>query len=255
MKITTWNVNGLRAAYRNQANSWWEETKPEILCLQEIRSRPDQLTQSQLEKIGEQEVFWHPAERPGYSGVAALCREKPLTHQIGMGFPHFDREGRIIQLDYPSFTIFNLYVPNGQRDLARLDFKLDFYRSLLEKCNQLHQTGQKLILCGDFNTAHRPIDLRNPKANEANTGFLPEERAWIDRFLEDGFVDIFRELHPEKEEYTWWTYRANARSRNIGWRLDYFLISDLLIPEVIDVVQHTDVLGSDHCPVTLEIST
>ncbi len=157
MKITTWNVNGLRAAYRNQANSWWEENKPDVLCLQEIRARPEQLTQSQLKSLKEQEVFWHPAERPGYSGVAALCREKPLTHQIGMGVPHFDREGRVIELDYPDFTIFNLYVPNGQRDLARLVFKLDFYRSLLEKCNQLHQRGQKLILCGDFNTAHRQL--------------------------------------------------------------------------------------------------
>lgn len=251
MKIATWNVNGLRAAFRNQTHQWWKVEKPDVFCLQEIRARPEQLTEKQREFFQNVHTLWHPGQRPGYSGVATISQTRPVNHVKGLGICKFDREGRVIHSVYPDFHLFNVYVPNGRRDLSRLDFKLDFYAALLERCDQLHDRGQKVIMCGDINTCHQPLDLRNPKENENNTGFLPRERAWIDRFLEHGFKDVFRELYPERAEYTWWTYRFNARERNIGWRLDYFLISEPLMSRVDDVINHVDVAGSDHCPVML----
>ncbi len=253
MKITIWNVNGLRAAFRHQASAWWEVENPDLLCLQEIRVHPDQLTNQQLASFQDRTAVWHPAKRPGYSGVAAFCSQPPLKIIKGLGMDRFDREGRLIQLEYPSFWIYNLYVPNGRRDLSRLGYKLSFYQALLDHCQQRREDGKGLILCGDFNTAHQPIDLRNPDQNQKNTGFLPEERAWIDRFLEHGFVDGFRRLHPDQESYTWWTYRYQARERDIGWRLDYFLLTRALMSRVNDLTIHTGVMGSDHCPVTLDI--
>ena len=156
---------------------------------------------------------------------------------------------------FPSFTIFNVYFPSGQRGYDRVDFKLDFYSHLLEVCDQMHKANERIIICGDFNTAHNEIDLRYPKQNQKTSGFLPEERVWIDKYLSHGFIDIYRELFPERVEYTWWTYRMNARQKNVGWRLDYFLVSDSLVPTIKDVVIHGDVTGSDHCPVTLTIET
>jgi exodeoxyribonuclease-3 len=253
MIITSWNVNGIRAAFKNKADLWWREYDPDVLCLQEIRARPDQLTKSQRNSFKDGYSTWNPAERPGYSGVATFTKSPPQKSETGLGIPRFDNEGRVIQTLFPEFRIFNLYVPNGGRDLSRVEYKLDFYQELLEICDQLHNKGEKIILCGDFNTAHQPIDLRNPEANQENTGFLPEERAWIDIYLEHGFQDIYRELYPDREQYTWWTYRLNARQRNIGWRLDYFLISEDLVEHVEDVIIHGDVFGSDHCPVSLLI--
>ncbi len=253
MNITTWNVNGLRAAFRNQAHDWWEEERPHVLCLQEIRARPQQLTEEQRKTFHGSHAVWHPAHRAGYSGVATISQPRPEDHIKGLGIRKFDREGRVVHSVYPDFHLFNVYVPNGRRDLSRLDYKLDFYAALLERCDELHARGHNVIICGDINTCHQPIDLRNPRENENNTGFLPQERAWIDLFLEHGFKDAFRELYPERVEYTWWTYRFEARERNIGWRLDYFLVSDSLMPQVIDVINHVDVTGSDHCPVTLHL--
>ena len=252
--ITTWNVNGIRAAFKNNANAWWENYDPDLLCLQEVRARPDQLTAAQLEGLGNRHLVWNPGERAGYSGVATFSKQEPLATELGLGIPKFDQEGRVIQTLLNEFRVFNIYFPNGGRDLSRVDFKLEFYQELLEICDALHSKGEKIIITGDFNTSHRPIDLRNPKANEGNTGFLPEERAWIDIYLEHNFVDIFRELYPDKEQYTWWTYRGNARERNVGWRLDYFLISNELVDLVEDVVIHEEVMGSDHCPVSLLIA-
>lgn len=255
MKIVTWNVNGLRAALNKDILSWINQYTPDVLCLQEIKARPEQLTTThmqQLEALFSHHV-WNPASRPGYSGVATLSTRSPPGIQVGMGIEEFDIEGRVIVSEYPSFKLFNLYVPNGGRDLNRVPFKLNFYAQLLQICDQLHQYGEQIILCGDINTCHQEIDLRNPKDNATTTGFLPEERLWIDKYLEHGFVDIYRYLYPERVQYTWWTYRVNARARNIGWRLDYYLISESLIDMVQDVIINTDVLGSDHCPVTLLI--
>lgn len=253
MKIISWNVNGLRAVLSKGAIKEVKKLRPDLLCLQEIKARPDQLASQQMDEFAEFTPYWHPAERPGYSGVATFTRTEPDSHHFGLGESRFDIEGRVIQSVFDDLVLFNLYVPNGKRDQTRLDYKLDFYARLLDVCDQLHSVGKQIILFGDMNTAHRPIDLRNPKQNEKYSGFLPEERAWIDKFLEHNFIDIYREIYPERVQYSWWTYRLNARSRNIGWRLDYFLISRQLSEQVVDAVIYDEILGSDHCPVGLEL--
>jgi len=254
MKIATWNVNGVRAALNKRVDNWWNSQDLDVLCLQEIKAMPEQLTEEQHDRFGDLQPYWNPAERKGYSGVATFTKKQPIEVQMALGDGRFDNEGRVIQTRFIDFVLFNIYFPNGQRDHGRLQYKLDFYAYLLEYCDQLHASGDQIILTGDFNTAHRPIDLKNPKQNENTSGFMPVERAWIDRFLEKGFVDIFRQRYPEREAYTWWTYRAGARARNIGWRLDYFLISESLVDRVEDVVIFNEIDGSDHCPVVLEIN-
>ena len=253
MKITTWNVNGLRAALNKGSADWWQAEKPDVLCLQEIKAMPEQLTEDQMAMMGEEQIVWNPAERKGYSGVATITRHIPLDIKIGLGSEKFDKEGRVIQTRFQDFVLFNIYFPNGQRDQERLDFKLDFYAHLLELCDEMHKAGDNIILTGDFNTAHNEIDLKNPKENKNTSGFMPVERAWIDKYLEHGFVDAYRHLYPEKVEYTWWTYRFRARERGIGWRLDYYMVSEALMPRVKDVVVRDEVMGSDHCPVILII--
>jgi exodeoxyribonuclease III len=257
MRITTWNVNGLRAVLGKGLLDLIQPLNADVLCLQEIKSRPDQIETAHLQAIASvfPSLSWNPAQRPGYSGTATCARITPDEVLYGLGATQFDDEGRVIVHRYGDIHLYNIYFPNGGRDLARVPYKLDFYATLLEQCDQLHAQGQKVILCGDFNTSHREIDLRNPKSNQNQTGFLPEERAWIDRYLEHGFVDAFRALYPEKAEYTWWTFISNARARNVGWRLDYFLVSASLMDRVEDVINHNDVLGSDHCPVTLVLKT
>jgi exodeoxyribonuclease III len=250
MKIVTWNVNGLRAVYRKNALEPLLDWNPDLLCLQEIKARPDQLTDDQRNIPGYQTI-WNPAERPGYSGVATLARQEPSEVVFGLDVPEFDVEGRVIRTRHPEFLLFNVYFPNGQRGQDRVDFKLGFYARLLEICDELHASGEKIIVTGDFNTAHKPIDLKNPDTNQTTSGFLPEEREWVEKYLDHGFVDVYRMLYPQREQYTWWTYRFNARQRNVGWRIDYFLISGALMPQVTDVVIHEHILGSDHCPVEL----
>jgi exodeoxyribonuclease-3 len=253
MRLTTWNINGLRAALNKDLLGWVQAQTPDVLCLQEIKARPEQLEAAHLQALQETyaHITWNPAERPGYSGVVTLACDVPSDTRLGLGAAEFDREGRVIRSRLPGFLLFNVYFPNGQRDHSRVPFKLDFYARLLEACDALHTRGESLVLCGDFNTCHREIDLRHPKENENSTGFLPEERLWIDHYLEHGFVDIYRYLYPDRVQYTWWTYRMNARAKNVGWRLDYFLISEELVDQVEDVVIHDEVPGSDHCPVTL----
>jgi exodeoxyribonuclease-3 len=257
MRITTWNVNGLRAILKKD---FWENVnaiQSDVFCLQEIKARPDQLDDETMSTIQKRfsHSTWNPAQRPGYSGTATWANMEPIKVKFGLGVEEFDGEGRVIASKYPQFWLFNIYFPNGQRDLGRVPYKLDFYKRLLEMCDELHGLGQNVILTGDFNTAHQEIDLRYPKPNSTATGFLPEERVWIDHYLSHGFVDAFRKLYPDRVEYTWWTYISNARKNNSGWRLDYFLVSAALMDQVADVINHTEVMGSDHCPVTLAIST
>ena len=251
MKITTWNVNGLRAALKNARLDAVLAHGPDVLLMQEIKSRPEQIADEHSRTWHGYQSHWHPAARPGYSGVATFLRQPPLEVQIGLGEPRFDDEGRLILLRYPDFTLVNAYFPSGQRGQERVAFKLDFYAALLERCDQLHASGERLVIGGDFNTAHQEIDLRYPRQNQKTSGFLPEERAWVDRYLAHGFADAYRVLYPQRVQYTWWTYRMNARQKNVGWRLDYFLVSESLLPQVKDVIVHDDILGSDHCPVTL----
>lgn len=253
MKITTWNVNGLRAILGKGFLEAVAALQADVLCLQEVRAAPHQIGDGLLQRLDElySHKAWNPAVRAGYSGVATFSRQPPLELQLGMGSTVYDTEGRVIVSRYPGFLLFNNYFPNGGRGLERVPYKLDFYAHLLEYCVNLLAAGEQIVICGDFNTSHRPIDLRNPKQNEKNTGFLPEERAWIDRFLEQGFVDVYRMLYPDRVQYTWWTFISNARARNVGWRLDYFLVSRPLAERVQDSVIHDDILGSDHCPVSL----
>ena len=250
MRITTWNVNGIRAIVNKEGFGWLDEIKPDVLGLQEIKAKPEQVPEL-LTKHPEYEGFWHSAERPGYSGTAVLFKQEPLSIQTGLGMEEFDDEGRTIRVEYDGFFLYNIYFPNGGPKNWRVPFKLGFYARLLELCDEHHARGENVILTGDFNTAHREIDLANPKSNEKRTGFLPEERAWVDKYLEHNFVDAFRVLYPERVAYTWWDYRTNARPRNVGWRLDYFLVSSQLMDRVKDVEIHDDIMGSDHCPVSL----
>ena len=252
MKIITWNVNGLRAALKKGVLEWIVEESPDAMCLQETRVLPEQLTEEQRDVPGY-DITWNPAEKKGYSGVATWIKENALEVSLGLGEERFDAEGRVIRTRFPDFYLYNIYFPNGQRGHDRVGFKLEFYENLLEQCNALHAAGESIIITGDFNTAHNEIDLKNHKSNHKTSGFLPEERAMIDKYLANGFVDPFRELYPDKEQYSWWSYRAAARSRNVGWRIDYFLISEKLLPRVQDVIIHDDAMGSDHCPVELQI--
>lgn len=250
MKIITWNVNGIRAALGKNALDWAFEQDPDALCLQEVKARPGQLKEEQRAAL-KLPFIWNPAEKAGYSGVTTFYKNEPDEIVLGMGEPGFDVEGRVIQTRWAGLRLFNIYFPNGQRGHDRVQYKLDFYAHLLDLCHAFHVKGEQIVITGDFNTAHMPIDLKNPKANETTSGFLPEERAWVQKFLDHGFVDAYRTLYPDKVQYTWWTYRLNARTRGIGWRLDYFLVSEALMPRVTDVIVHDGVMGSDHCPVEL----
>lgn len=250
MKIITWNVNGIRAALGKNLKSWVFEQSPDVFCLQEIKATPQQLTDEQRDFPGYC-VIWNPAQRPGYSGVATFSKQEPVEVRLGLDEERFDVEGRVICTRHDDFLLYNIYFPNGQRGYDRVEYKLDFYARLLEICDALHAAGENIILTGDFNTAHQPIDLARPDENETTSGFLPEERAWVQKYLEHGFVDIYRRLYPERVQYTWWTYRMAARQRNIGWRIDYFLVSESLAGRVRDVIIHDGVPGSDHCPVEM----
>jgi len=253
MHITTWNVNGIRAIINKGFNDSVSKIDPDVLCLQEVKASRDQVPENFLQ-FRDINIEWNAAKRPGYSGVATISRSHIQTnHQCGIGLDEYDNESRVIQTKLDGFTLLNVYFPSGQRDYGRVEFKLAFYKSLLEKLSQRMESGEEFIVTGDFNTAHKEIDLANPKSNQKTSGFLPEERAMIDRYLDNGFNDAFRILYPDKVKYTWWTYISGARARNVGWRLDYFLVTDNLVSRVKDVIIHDDILGSDHCPVSLII--
>ncbi len=252
MKIITWNVNGIRAALKKDALNWAFAQSPDWLCLQEVKARPEQLDEEQRQSL-KYPFVWNPAERPGYSGVATFYRQPPDEIQFGLDDSRFDGEGRVIRTRQRDLVLYNIYFPNGQRGQERVEYKLKFYARLLKACDELHRQGDQIIITGDFNTAHMPIDLKNPKENETTSGFLPEEREWVQKFLDHDFVDAYRYLYPDRVQYTWWTYRFAARERGIGWRLDYFLVSEALMPRVKDVMIHENVLGSDHCPVEIVI--
>jgi exodeoxyribonuclease-3 len=252
VRLISWNVNGIRAAIRHGFWDWLAADGPSVLCLQETRIQPSQLTDMMRNPPGLY-AYWNAAERPGYSGVATFCREQPLSVREGVGQPHFDIEGRVLITEHAGFTVVNAYFPSGRRGHERVAYKIEFYDILLDFCADLRAGGHPLIVCGDFNTAHQAIDLARPKQNVKTSGFLPEEREALDRWLQRGFVDIFRFLHPHAEEYTWWTYRFNARARNIGWRIDYALLAEELVPHVQEAPILGEVQGSDHCPIALTL--
>lgn len=257
MKIATWNVNGLRAVLNKGFLDWVKKTNPDIFNLQETKVSLDKIPE-EISALSNYHPFWSTCTLPkksGYSGVASFSQRKPIEAKLGLGVEKFDSEGRTITLHYPEFILINGYFPNGQRDHNRVPFKLEYSRTVLSYALELEKEKKlPVIICGDINTAHHEIDLKNAKGNKNTTGFLPHERVFIDEVLQSGFVDIFRELHPNQpDHYTWWTYRGDCRERNIGWRIDYFFMSKSLRKKVKNCYHQTEVMGSDHCPVVLEL--
>ena len=252
MKLYSWNVNGIRAAERKGFLDWLDQIQPDILCLQETKARVDQLGSSLIKDHGYH-TYWHSAQKAGYSGVATFCKEEPYFIQEGLGIDRFDSEGRVLITEHENFLLYNIYFPNGKKDDTRLNYKLDFYDELLPIVNDQVENGNNVIITGDWNTAHHPIDLARPKENEKTSGFMPIERQRIDTYVSHGWVDTFRHFHSDSDRYTWWTYRFGARERNIGWRIDYFFVNEILVEQLDDADIHPDIMGSDHCPVSLTL--
>ncbi|EAE8345483.1 exodeoxyribonuclease III [Listeria monocytogenes] len=250
MKLISWNVNGLRAAVKKGFLDYFEEVDADIFCLQETK-----LQEGQIElDLPAYKDYWNYAVKKGYSGTAIFTKVEPLSVQYGLGIPEHDTEGRVITLEFEEFFMVTVYTPNSQAELKRLDYRMTFEDAILEYVKNLDKT-KPVVLCGDLNVAHEEIDLKNPKTNRKNAGFSDEERAKFSAFLDAGFIDSFRYFYPDlNDAYSWWSYRMNARARNTGWRIDYFVVSERLKDKLVDAKIHADVLSSDHCPVELELN-
>jgi exodeoxyribonuclease III len=253
MRLLSWNVNGLRSAYKKGFLDWLTQTRPDLLCLQETRAHPEQLPRELINPDGYRSYFTEPGRR-GYSGAGLYTAISPQQVDISVAVTRGDDEGRILLAYYPDFVLLNVYFPNGKASPERLQYKLDFYEAFLEFARALLKAGREVIVCGDVNTAHREIDLARPRENAHTSGFLPEERAWIDRFLSAGFLDSFRVFNTEGGHYTWWDMKTRARERNRGWRIDYCFISEGLKSRLKAAFILPEVFGSDHCPVGIELS-
>lgn len=252
INILSWNINGIRAAERKGFLNWLRKMSPDILCLQETKAQTDAISHDLQQPPGYY-TYWNSPERKGYSGVANFTKEKPIKVENSFGTEQFDAEGRVIIAQYSEFTLLNIYFPNGKMSEERLKYKIDFYHVFLQFVDSTKARGDKLIICGDFNTAHKKIDLARPKENENVSGFLPSERAWMDTFVDHGFIDTFRHFNKEPGHYTWWSLRTRARERNIGWRLDYFFVTENLLGSITEASILSDVTGSDHCPVGIRL--
>jgi len=251
-KILCWNVNGIRAIWKKDFTKWFTDTNPDILCLQETKAQPDQLDESFKSFNGYWCEFFS-AERKGYSGVATYSKVHPVKCARGFGNPYFDVEGRVIETEFSDFILYNVYFPNGGRGAERVKYKLDFYDELFFLAEKKRKKQKNIIICGDYNTAHKEIDLARPKENELNSGFLPEERAWLDTIVNLNYVDIFREFNKEPGWYTYWDNYTRAREKNIGWRIDYFFVTKEMVKNVVDAKILNSVPGSDHCPIELVV--
>lgn len=252
MKLISWNVNGLRAVLKKNFLDYFENENPDILAIQETKLQESQIP-IEIKDLKNYHIFWSFAEKKGYSGVAIFSKQNPLNISFSIGEERFDKEGRVIIAEFEDFTLINCYFPNGQMSDERLKFKLDFYDKMFEEMEEIKNSGKNLIVCGDYNTAHKPIDLANPQDNEKYSGFLPIERAWLDKLVENGWIDTFRHFDNRPEQYSWWTYRFGARKRNIGWRIDYFFVNKEFLPNLKNAFIQQEVIGSDHCPVGIEI--
>jgi exodeoxyribonuclease-3 len=250
--MISWNINGIRAGFKKGLEDFIYKEEADIYCFQETKARPEQILPEFKQIKGYNSYFSSPVKK-GYSGVAVYSKSDPMDVNYGTGVSRFDEEGRVIVLDTENFLLLNIYFPNGGASQARLDYKMDFYKHFLKFINGLRDEGKKIIFCGDVNTAHKEIDLARPKANENNTGFLPQERAWIDRVIKSGYLDTFRLFNKEGGHYSWWDYKTRARERNVGWRLDYFFAADELKNNLMNSYILNNVMGSDHCPVVLEL--
>ncbi|MDO5848709.1 MAG: exodeoxyribonuclease III [Methanobrevibacter sp.] len=253
IKLTSWNVNGIRAVNKKpEFWNWFNNSKADIINLQEIRANIDDIP-ADLYNIDGYNSYFTTAEKKGYSGVATYSKVKPVNVFHGLGDIELDMEGRLLRSDFEDFTLLNIYFPNSGTRGAKLDKKIKFCNTLTNYIIDLKDAGRSIVISGDVNIAHEPIDLKNPEKNHENSGFLPAERDWLSEFLDLGFIDTFRELHPTEEKYSWWSYRYHARSKGIGWRLDYFFVSEDLKDKVLSATIEDNVMGSDHCPVTLEL--
>lgn len=252
MKICSWNVNGIRAAASKGLVEWIKFVDADIVCIQETKADESQLDDN-IRNIANYKSYWNSGEKKGYSGVAIYTKKEPISVKYGFGIERFDCEGRILEAEYTDFTLFNIYFPNGQMSEERLKYKLDFYDAALDYFDRLKNDGRNLIICGDYNTAHTEMDIKNAKANEKYSGFLPIERQWLDKFISHGYADTFRRLHPNEIKYSWWSYRFNARAKNVGWRIDYFFVNESFMDRVKESEILNDVQGSDHCPIMLYI--
>lgn len=252
MRIITYNVNGIRAAMNKGLISWLQASQPDVLCLQEIKATPDQVDVAAFEALGYHH-YWYPAQKKGYSGVAIFTKTKPDHVEYGCGIAEYDAEGRVIRADYGDTSVMSVYHPSGSSGDERQGFKMKWLADFQLYINGLKQTRNKLIICGDYNICHKPIDIHNPVSNANSSGFLPEEREWMEGFMQSGFIDSFRHFNQEPHQYSWWSYRAGARGKNLGWRIDYNLATKNLESRLRRAVILSDALHSDHCPVLLEI--
>jgi len=253
IKLVSWNVNGLRAVMKKDFLTSFASLDADILGIKETKLQADQRTEAMLGIEGYESHWSYASVKKGYSGTAVYTRTAAKDVKNGIDIPRFDDEGRIIEIDTGDFIFFNIYFPNGQMSDERLAYKLDFYNDFFDYTDRLRDAGRSLVIAGDYNTAHNEIDLKNPKANEKRSGFLPIEREWLDRIIDRGYVDTYRHCNPETVKYSWWSYRFNARSRNAGWRIDYFFVTRDIIEKgwVVDTFIDNDIFGSDHCPIGL----
>lgn len=252
-KIISYNVNGIRAALRKGLQDWLKAADADIVCLQEIKAKPEQIDLAPFTALGY-ECFWQPAQKPGYSGTAILSRIKPDYVEYSSGMEAYDNEGRIIRADYGAISVISVYMPSGSSGDARQDFKMQFLSDFQSYINELKKERPKLIISGDYNICHTEIDIHNPKRNQKTSGFLPEEREWVSQFIASGFIDSFRHFNTDPHHYTWWSYRANARAKNLGWRIDYHMVSENLESQLLRAAILPEAKHSDHCPLLVELA-
>lgn len=253
MTIVSYNVNGIRAALRKSLTNWLMQVDSDVVCLQEIKANPEQFNPEEFEKIGYKYCYWYPAEKKGYSGVAILSKKEPKHVEYGTGIDYMDKEGRNLRVDFDEVSVMSLYLPSGTNS-NRLEFKLTYMADFQKYIDKLTKDYPNLVICGDYNICHEPIDIHDPVRLKNVSGFLPVEREWLSGFMNSGFVDSFRYLHPDEVQYSWWSYRANSRARNKGWRLDYHLVSEPLKQNIDRAVILSEAVHSDHCPVLLKLN-
>lgn len=254
MKIISYNVNGIRAAIRKGFLDWVQQADPDVVCLQEIKAQPEQLNLDDFKDSGYPYHYWYPAQKKGYSGVAILSKHKPLHIEYGTGIDYMDQEGRTIRADFEGFSIISLYLPSGT-NIARLEHKFKFMDDFQQYIDEIKKDFPNLVICGDYNICHEAIDIHDPVRLKNVSGFLPEERKWIDNFMKSGFIDSFRHFNEEGDNYSWWSYRANARANNKGWRIDYNLVAQPLQEKLKRAVILPEAKHSDHCPVLVELES
>ncbi|MDR0567208.1 MAG: exodeoxyribonuclease III [Prevotellaceae bacterium] len=253
MKLISYNVNGVRAAMSKDLAGWLKEANADVICLQEIKAVREQIDEAAFRALGYEYLYWHSAEKKGYSGTAVLCKAKPHNVQFGMGIDVYDREGRVVRADFGAFTLVCTYFPSGTTGNERQAFKMRYLEDFTRYIVALRREKPNLLITGDLNICHKPIDINHPEKHETVSGFLPEERAWFDSFVELGFVDTFRVFNQKPDQYSWWSFRSGARSKNLGWRIDYFLCTESLKALLQSAEIHPSAVHSDHCPVSVEI--